>query len=345
MNNRDRLLAVLQGKELDRVPFMQYDNMAPNEEAWSMLGRDKLALVRWSGVHRIDHPNCSSDAVPFESNGLRGERRTLHTPAGDLTEEYVWEPALGTPSRRERFVKEPKDYLVLKAYLEDAVVGANTEHFLRDQAELGEDGLPHVSIMRTPFQQMWVEWVNLEDLCAHMADSPEIVEECMTLMSGIILRVLEIVRATDVPYIVFPDNITAPIIGERLFRQWCVPLYRAAADMLDVPVFVHMDGDLKPIWSAIGESGVRGIDSFSPPPDNDTSAGQAIEMWPEMRLFLNFPSSVHLASPAKIRQTAEEILAQAGHSGRLVIAISENMPPDAWKTSYPEIVKAIDDFR
>lgn len=344
MNNRDRLLAVIQGKELDRVPFAQYDGIAPNDEAWSLVGRENLGLLRWSGIHSIHHPNCRSEVVPIHRDGHDGERRTLHTPAGDLVEEYVWEPALGTLSKRERFVKEPGDYQVLKAYLEDSVVSENLDGFRNDQAELGEDGLPHVSIMRTPFQQMWIEWADLADLCAHLADCPEIVEECMTLMAGIIRQIVEIARTVDVPYVVFPDNITAPIIGEKLFRQWCVPSYKLASEALDVPVFVHMDGDLKPIWKAISESGVRGIDSFSPPPDNDTTAAEAIEMWPEMRLFANFPSSVHLAAPEQIRQKADEILAQAGHSGRLVMAISENMPPNAFRTSYPQIVKAVQEF-
>ena len=344
MNNRDRLLAVLRGDQLDRVPFAQYDSMAPNDEAWSLLGRNNLGLLRWSGIHSIHHPNCRTESVPIERDGHRGERRTLHTPAGDLTEEYVWEPALGTASRRERFVKEPEDYLVLKAYLQDAVVVPNVECFLRDRDQLGEDGIPHVNLPRTPFQQMWIEWVNLDDFCAHLTDSPEIVEECMTLMAGIIRQTLEVARTVDLPHIVFGDNITAPIIGESYFRRWAVPSYRLASEMLDVPVFVHMDGDLKPLWDAIGESGVRGIDSLSPPPDNDTSPGDVIRMWPEMRMFLNFPSSVHLAPPSTIRRTADEILAQAGHSGRLVMGITENMPPDAWRTSYPEIVAAISEF-
>lgn len=347
MTNRDRLLAVLQGRELDRVPFIQYDNMAPNEEVWSLVGRENVGLLRWSGIHGTQAPNCSWDTVPIERKDHRGQRRTLHTPAGDLTEEFVSEPALGTMSRHERFVKEPKDYLALRAYLRDVIVTDDTAHFLRDWQQLGEDGLPHISLMRTPFQQMWIEWANLDDFCAHLADCPEIVEECMSLMADIIRRVLEIARTVDLPYVVFGDNITAPIIGEKLFRQWCVPSYNLAAEMLaerGTPVFVHMDGDLKPLWKAIGESGVGGIDSFSPPPDNDTTPAEATGMWPNMRIFANFPSSVHLAPPEHIHRRASEILDEAGHSGRLVMAISENMPPDAWKTSYPEIVRAIGEF-
>lgn len=149
MNNRDRLLAVIRGEELDRVPFAQYDNMAPNAEVWAMLGRNNVGLLRWSAIHAIKAPNCKSETVPIVHNGIKGERRTLHTPAGDLVEEYTWEPALGTVSRHERFVKEPKDYECLRAYLKDAVVVNREECFLRDREELGEDGLPHVNIGRT----------------------------------------------------------------------------------------------------------------------------------------------------------------------------------------------------
>lgn len=32
------MLAVIQGREHDRVPFVQYDNLAaPNEEIWSLV--------------------------------------------------------------------------------------------------------------------------------------------------------------------------------------------------------------------------------------------------------------------------------------------------------------------
>ena len=67
-------------------------------------------------------------------------------------------------------------------------------------------------------------------------------------------------------------------------------------------------------------------------------------MWPEMRLYVNFPSSVHLKSPEAIYQRVRELLDEAGHTGRLQIQISENVPPGVWRKSYPQIVKAIHDF-
>ena len=139
------------------------------------------------------------------------------------------------------------------------------------------------------------------------------------------------------------------LLGDKYFRKYCLPSYQELAEMLsdcdrDVPIAVHMDGDLKPLWDAIGESPVRLLDSFSPAPENDTSVADAIRMWPEMRLCPNFPSSIHLAEPEVIYETTMELLEQGGRTGRLQIQISENMPPGAWKKSYPQIVRAIYDF-
>ncbi|MCX7598622.1 MAG: hypothetical protein N2512_07100, partial [Armatimonadetes bacterium] len=131
------------------------------------------------------------------------------------------------------------------------------------------------------------------------------------------------------------------------FREYCVPLYNRLADMLDgldVRVFVHMDGDLRPLWDDIAASRIGGIDSFSPPPDNDTSPADAVSLWPDMRLWLNFPSSVHTRDPDTVYAVAMDILEQAGRTGRLQIQVSENVPSDAWRTSYPAIAKAIADF-
>jgi hypothetical protein len=63
-----------------------------------------------------------------------------------------------------------------------------------------------------------------------------------------------------------------------------------------------------------------------------------------MRLFVNFPSSVHLRPLDQVRAEAESILAAAGHTGRLQIQISENVPHSVWRTSLPAIADAIDGF-
>jgi len=345
---RERMLAVVEGREHDRVPFVQYSGIAaPNEEVWAALGRDRMGLLQWTSVHRVETPSCSTEGESFEVKGQRRRRTTLHTPAGDLVEERAFEEGYGSSSIRKHFVQEPRDYDALLAFLRDGIVLDNYETYRRVDAALGDDGLPLAAIERTPWQQLWVQWVGLDTLSWHVADCPDRVEEAIALLTARARRVFEVAARSPAPFIDFPDNITAPAIGVERFRRYCVPLYDELAGMLaerGAKVFVHMDGELRPLWDAIGESRVGGIDSFPPAPDNDTTVAEARAMWPQMCLWVNFPSSCHLRDYAGVRAVAERILEEDGRSGFLQIQISENVPKGAWRTSCRAIAAAIDAF-
>lgn len=348
MTNRERLLAVLQGREHDQVPFVQYDNCASlNRNVWELLGRNAMGILRWSSATKVEYPNCSIDSEYYRQDGLKARRNVLRTPKGALTEEVLYEPMYGAGSIKKHYVGSEKDYPVLLSYLRDVVVLPDPDHLAKDDWDMGDDGLPHVAVQRSPYQQLWIQWVALEDLVLHLADFPDLMAEVIGELDRIQRDIFRIVAKAPVPYVVFPDNITAPPIGEANFRKYCIPQYTELAGMLadrKIPVFVHMDGYLKPLWKAIAVSGVEGMDSMSPPPDNDTGAGDAVREWPRMRVFLNFPSSVHVADPAEVYRRTQTILQEAGHSGRLEIQLSENIPPGYWRRSFPQIARAIREF-
>lgn len=355
MNMRERMLAVVEGRPHDRVPFVQYSGLAgPDKEIWGLIGRENMGLLAWTSVHRFESPNCRFVYEDIVRDGRPGTRTILRTPEGDLSEERLTEPTFGTSAAHTHFVKEPEDYRVLMAYLRDIQVHKDLDLLIHTIKAMGEDGLPHTSLVRSPYQQLWIQWVSLQDLPIHLALFPEIMEEVVALLFEVQGKVIDtaclaIQEGTPVPYLVFPDNITAPAIGEEYFRKYCVASYEMLANRLEeigkrAPIFVHMDGDLKPLAAAIAESPVLGLDSFSPRPDNDMHVSEAVTLWPETRLCLNFPSSVHLSEPDAIFAQAMQILEEGGHTGRLQIQISENVPPGVWKKSFPEIVKAIQAF-
>jgi len=348
MTHRERILAVLQGREHDRVPFITYDFEPPLiSDIYESVGRDRIGLLRWTAVHRVEHPHCRFVEETYTVDGTRWQRTTLHTPVGSIYEERAFEPGYGSSSIRKHYIQEAKDYEVFWYYLEDALILEDYDRYYRDAAELGDDGLPLVAVERTPYQQLWVEWVGLGTLPYHFADYPDRVARTIELLRERARHIFEIAARSPAPFIDFPDNITAPAIGPRRFREYCVPLYDELAARLEGqnrPVFVHMDGDLKPLWKAIGESKIGGIDSLSPTPDNDTTVAEAASMWPEKRLWVNFPSSVHIQPYERVRGEAEAILAAAGHTGRLQIQISENVPLDVWRTSFNAIADAVEAF-
>ena len=350
MTNRERILAIIHGRELDRVPFVQYSGLAaPDAEVWAEIGRDSMGLLRWTTVHRLVAPNCRIVTEDISREGHNAVRRVMTTPTGTLTERRRFEPTYGTAHIYEHFVKTADDFRALAGYFSDIRVVEDLTALAANRRELGDDGLCLVNTGRTPFQQLWVQWCSLDDLVIGLAEEPDAVEECMAQMRRVQDEVFAIVARSDAQLVDIGDNITAPAIGVRYFERYCVPAYQQLSGMLSereqpVPLFVHMDGGLRPLHEAIARSGVGGIDSFSPPPDDDNPPGEAIAVWPWMRLLVNFPSSVHIQPPERVYDAAADLLQQAGRSGRMQIQISENVPPGVWRTSFPQIVRAIRDF-
>lgn len=89
MTKRERLIALMQGREHDRVPFIQYESMAPKEEVWALVGRENVGLLRWTNVHRFEAVYCSFEQEEIMLNGRKGVRRILRTPEGDLVDERL----------------------------------------------------------------------------------------------------------------------------------------------------------------------------------------------------------------------------------------------------------------
>ncbi len=346
MTMRERILAVVHGRELDQVPFVIYEGMLPTDEVDRVLGSGRIGLMRWSEVHKVITPHCRFQTDEYWVGKDRWQRITLHTPIGSVYEERQFEPIFDSSSIRKHFIQERHDYDVFWYYLQDSSIIADYGRYWQDQAELGERGVPLVAVERTPYQNMWIIWVGLDNLSYHLSDFPDCVEKTMAMLENRERKIFEIVQGSPVEFIDFPDNITAQAIGPARFRRHCTALYDELADMLGekVPVFVHMDGNLKPLWQAISESKVKGLDSFTPAPDNDTQVSDAVSLWPEMRLFVNFPSSLHLCPYDEVRAEAEKILTVAGHNGHLQMQISENVPLDRWQTSFPAIADAIQAF-
>lgn len=352
---RERLLAVLQGSALDRVPLIMYDDLMPVQynnmrirEQVIKKFTNRIGLLRWSAIHKTETPHCHFVTQEFYKAETRWERTSLYTPAGKVFQDRAFEPAYNSGSIRKHFIEEPQDYEILWAFLEDGVVKEDYARYHTDQKELGDNGLPLPAVERSPYQQLWVEWVGLDRLALHLQDFPDRVEKTIGLLNQRARAIFEIAYYSPAPLIDFPDNITAPAIGLKRFQQYNIPLYNELADMLaerNALVFVHMDGDLKPLWEAIAESRVGGLDSFSPSPDNDTSVAEAIRLWPTKRLFVNFPSSVHLRSYDEVRSVTESILEAGGHTGRLEIQFSENVPYNVWQTSFSAVADAVDSFR
>ena len=106
----------------------------------------------------------------------------------------------------------------------------------------------------------------------------------------------------------------------------------------------HFDGNCKLLADLIAQTDLDYIEAFTPAPDTDMTLDDAVSAWPDKCLWINFPSSLHLASKEKIAQTTRELLESASNHKRFLIGITEDVPADRWQENFKTISETITDW-
>ena len=104
-----------------------------------------------------------------------------------------------------------------------------------------------------------------------------------------------------------------------------------------------MDGNNRPWADLVAQSGLDYVEAFTPAPDTDMTLAEALDAWPDKVLWINFPSSLHLASVERIKQAAREFVELGRQTGRVIIGITEDMPPDRWQQNLLAISEVINE--
>jgi hypothetical protein len=141
-------------------------------------------------------------------------------------------------------------------------------------------------------------------------------------------------------------NEVPEVMGPQRYRQFCLPLINECAEAFHQKgrlLGSHMDGNNKPWAADLAASGLDYIEAFTPSPDTDMTLAEALRAWPKKVMWINFPSSVHLSSIEKIRQTTRELIEAAAGTNRLIMGITEDIPQDRWQQNLLAISEVINE--
>ena len=133
-------------------------------------------------------------------------------------------------------------------------------------------------------------------------------------------------------------------MGRERFEKYCVPLFSEAAEELHkhgVLLGSHLDGNNAAWAQAVAASDLDYVEAFTPPPDCDLSVRDALDLWQGKFLWLNFPSSVHLASIPAIEEATRELIRQAAPGDRFIVGITEDIPADRWQQNMLAVSRVI----
>ncbi len=343
MSSRERIVASLHGGPVDQIPFTTYAGTVPAEPAEFMAFVPGLGLHRRVGLVRTATPNVTWEYDRYEENGVRYGRSTMKTPVGEVYSTQRLGAAYGSSWYMDHYVKGLDDYRAVEFMVRDTVYSPSYDDYHRWVQETGEDGYVSGNFGYSPLMEMRVNFLGIDRFATDRYDYPDRFWSLHEALRQKQQEAYPLLADGPAELVIYCGNCHPAVLG-RDFAQHTLPCYNELGEMLHARgkmLGCHLDAN-NAFWAqAVADSQLDVIEAFTPAPDTDMSVADARAAWPDKVLWINYPSSLHLASPERIREATLGLVREAATGTRFIVGITEDVPEAVWRTSLPAISRAL----
>ncbi len=312
MTDRQRLLAIMAGNPPDRIPWI------PRLAIWHQAQIRRGTLPeRYRGMALREIERSLGMGTPArEGRVFRTEIHDVEVvrerEGQDVVTRYV--TPVGTVSTRERtsevlerggiaarrevehLIRGPEDYPVVEYMVEHTEVIPTYDEYLDYEAEVGEDGVPLVSIGADPFYRIMREYVGYNQVFYHMRDHPERVEHFLGVLTEQAQTIQQVALDSPAKLILHGEHFDSQMTSPPLFRRYMLPYFQPFAERMHARGKVlacHADADASLLLGLIVESGFDMAECFVTAPMVPLTLAQARAAWGNrVIIWGGIPSSI-----------------------------------------------------
>jgi hypothetical protein len=205
----------------------------------------------------------------------------------------------------------------------------NYEAFVKMDRLKGGDAIMRGAIGLEPMQLIVHHWMGVEVFAIEWLERRDEIIKLYDALVEERRKTYPVLAESPCLQFNYGGNVTPEVIGEQRFREYYLPNYEEACDVLQPAgkiVGCHFDANNRVIADAIAETSLDYIEAFTPAPDTDMTLAEAREAWPDKALWINYPSSVWLRSDEAMEDVTVDLLKQAAPGNGLLIGVTEDVP-------------------
>jgi|GEM_PF-703811 len=346
----------------DGIPFHQIQkDMPPQWNSWTYLDFYRnfdwglpVHIYKWYKIHSDDYNIRISQSSQYHIQGrhyLHGwlsygdlslidvdgslvkdrERITevWETPIGNLTTTKGI-AADGSIARTSYLVKTLEDLDILEYIFKHTKIEADYQwiNFILDQ--IGDQGVADLAIFRSPFGKLVQEYVGLENMAYWMHDDPDRILPILSVIEKQDIEIIELAAKSSVRIVNISDNADDALLNPRWYRDYCLPYYQKASDILhkhNKIVAAHLDGNIKGLLPFLKDTGFDLMDGCTPSPmTNYTPIDLAKALDEHQYAYCGVPSTLFAqdVEDSVIFESAQEIYDALG--GKLILNVGDVLP-------------------
>jgi hypothetical protein len=299
MTNRERLLAIMDRKSPDRIPWIPrmliwytaHKKLGTLPEAYSGMSLRELEHALGMGTPAREGRVFKTQLTGIEVRVHHGERETVteyRTPVGTVTSTSRGTPELERVGIQqlevEHMIKRPEDYDVVEYMIEHMdYIPTYDEYTAYEEEEVGEDGYPLMHAGDCPFHDFLQKLAGYEKGYLDLNDYPAKVEHLLTVMEQKDRDAAwPIIAESPARLILHGVHFGSEMTPPPMFREYITPYYKDFSALLhqnNKLLCFHADADSKLILECVKEAGFDMAETFTTAPMVDCTLADARRVW------------------------------------------------------------------
>ena len=362
MTNRERILAVLDKKSPDRVPWIArldlwyHARMAEGNMPARFRG---MSLVEVGRALRTGNPARDGKIfnVRYEGLEVRQERapgvarQRFITPHGEVTfGRILSETVSGTTDQGlplEHPIHSVEDYKVLEYIAEHTYYDPCHNDYLAYEAAVGDEGYPMVSCGDVPFHYFLLHLAGYNQAYFEMVDHAEEFEHLIALMEQVDReRLWPVVADSPARLILHGVHFDSQMTPPHMFRKYMTPYYQDFSALLHArgkSLVWHADDDSKDILAEVKDAGFDMSECFCTAPMVEVTLEEARAAWKsDVAIFGGVPSIILEPTfpDAEFEEYMRGVFRTIAPGDAFILGVADNVMP----TSLIERVERISDL-
>lgn len=350
MTNRQRILAILEGKTPDRIPWI------PRLQIWYEANRRAGTLpgpYQHSSLREVERSvfggTAARDAIIYrtELRGVEvrthvlGEMETLIeyvTPVGTVTSRLRGTERLrqqGIQDREMEFLlKRREDYPIVEYLVEHTFYVPAYDEYERYDKEVGEDGYPMVNCGDCPMHYWMRALAGYDQAYYHLNDYPQTVERLVGVLTDCFReRLWKHLIESPARLLMHGHHLSSQMTPPWLFEKFILPYYQELTPRTKAAgkvVALHADNDTRLILAQIERAGFGMVECFATSPLVPTTLAEARAAWGDRVIIFGGVPSTILEAPytdEQFEHYMDDLFRTIAPGKAFILGIADNAMP------------------
>ncbi len=365
MTERERLLAILEGRSPDRIPWI------PRMEIW-------YTAHRLAGTLPPEYENSRLSEIQHDL-GLGATARTgrvytirrrgvdiitrldgmlqtteYHTPVGIVSETYRRTADLDRAGIQglvvEKLIKRPEDYETVMYICENTEYYPCYEEFAAYDRDIGDNGLPMVAVGDAPFHDWLANLTGYEKGYLDLADYPQKVERLVETISQCRReRAWPVIANSPARLLLYGAHFATQTTPPRMYDRFITPHVREFTDYMHAhgkKVAQHADNDTLQILDQLQDSGYDMQECFVTAPLVPCTLRDARERWGTSMIIWGGIPSVILeedVSEDEFDAYMDDLFRTIAPGDAFILGIADNAMPTSMLSRIRKVSRMVEE--